>query len=87
MQMRTDRVGLLLDQHESSVGISRERLAGLTDEEYLWEPVPGDHGAHGQFDARARERSWLLWASMRRGRLALGGLVALALGLLVALLM
>lgn len=40
MEMRTDRVGLLLDQHESSVGISRERLAGLTDEEYRWEPVP-----------------------------------------------
>jgi len=40
MEMRTDRVGLLLDQHESSVAISRERLAGLTDEEYFWEPVP-----------------------------------------------
>jgi hypothetical protein len=41
MEMRTDRVGLLLDQHESSVAISRERLTGLTDEEHLWEPVPG----------------------------------------------
>ena len=40
MEMRTDRVGLLLDQHESSIAISRERLAGLTDEEYFWEPVP-----------------------------------------------
>jgi len=23
----------------------------------LWEPVPGDHGAHGDFDARAHDRS------------------------------
>jgi hypothetical protein len=41
MEMRTDRVGLLLDQLGSSVGLTRDRLAGLTDEEYLWEPVPG----------------------------------------------
>jgi hypothetical protein len=38
---RTDRLGLLLDQLKSSCDISRTRLAGLTDEEYLWEPVPG----------------------------------------------
>src|SRR5215204_3835350 len=36
MDIRTDRVGILLDQLESSVDISRDRLAGLTDEEYLW---------------------------------------------------
>jgi DinB family protein len=41
MEMRTDRVGLLLDQLDSSVGITRERLTGLTDDEYFWEPVPG----------------------------------------------
>ena len=49
----------------------------------LWEPLPGDHGAHGAFDARARERSWQLWASMRKGWLLLGALAALAVGLLV----
>lgn len=38
--MRTDRLGLLLDQLESSLGFSQERLVGLTDEEHLWEPVP-----------------------------------------------
>ena len=27
----------------------------------LWEPVPGDHGAHGHFDSRARSRSSELW--------------------------
>lgn len=28
----------------------------------LWEPVPGDHGAHGAFDDRAHARSLELWA-------------------------
>jgi hypothetical protein len=28
----------------------------------LWEPVPGDHGAHGAFDERARPRSYEFWA-------------------------
>ena len=41
MEMRTDRVGLLLDQLETSVSLTSERLAGLADDEYLWEPVPG----------------------------------------------
>lgn len=41
MEVRTDRRGLLLDQLESSCQISKARLAGLTDEEYLWEPAPG----------------------------------------------
>jgi hypothetical protein len=40
MQLRTDRLGLLLDQLGSSCEISRARLEGLTDEEYLWEPAP-----------------------------------------------
>ena len=51
----------------------------------LWEPVPGDHGAHGAFDHRARERSWQLWVSMHRASLLLGALAAVALGLTVAL--
>ena len=32
----------------------------------LFEPVPGDHGAHGPFDARSKRRSWLLWANLHR---------------------
>ncbi len=39
----------------------------------LWEPVPGDHGAHGDFDTRAREWSPQLWASTHRNLLALAG--------------
>jgi NAD(P)-dependent dehydrogenase (short-subunit alcohol dehydrogenase family) len=45
----------------------------------LWEAVPGDHGAHGDFDARAHTHSWQLWLTMRRGALlAAAGLVAVA---------
>lgn len=41
----------------------------------LWEPVPGDRGAHGTFDAVAHERSWELRANL--GRLGIGaGLAA-----------
>src|SRR5919199_6269431 len=39
----------------------------------LWEPVPGDHGAHGSFDERARETSAQLWATTHRGLFALAG--------------
>lgn len=36
----------------------------------LWEPVPGDFGAHGSFDDEAADSSPLTWASMHRGALA-----------------
>lgn len=32
----------------------------------LWEPVPGDHGAHGSFDSRATSRSPLTWINLHR---------------------
>jgi NAD(P)-dependent dehydrogenase (short-subunit alcohol dehydrogenase family) len=37
----------------------------------LFHPVPGDHGAHGIFDARASGRSGQLWADTHRGMLTL----------------
>lgn len=36
----------------------------------LWEPVPGDHGAHGVFDAQAHNRSGELWAETHPNWLA-----------------
>ncbi|WP_328919992.1 DinB family protein [Streptomyces sp. NBC_00208] len=39
--VRTDRLGLLLDQFDKAREMAGVRLAGLGDEEYLWEPVPG----------------------------------------------
>jgi hypothetical protein len=41
VDLRLDRVGLLLDQLDSTCEFSRARLEGLTDEEFLWEPAPG----------------------------------------------
>ncbi|MFJ4830008.1 DinB family protein [Streptomyces sp. NPDC088747] len=38
---RTDRFGLLLDQFDRAREMAEVRLTGLSDEEYLWEPVPG----------------------------------------------
>jgi NAD(P)-dependent dehydrogenase (short-subunit alcohol dehydrogenase family) len=40
----------------------------------LWQPVPGDHGAHGSFDRRARDTSLQLWADTHRGWVALAGI-------------
>ncbi|MBW3596250.1 MAG: SDR family oxidoreductase [Planctomycetes bacterium] len=40
----------------------------------LWNPVPGDFGAHGSFDDRAQSSSWQLWANKHRGALALAAL-------------
>lgn len=39
----------------------------------LYEPVPGDHGAHGIFDDQAHAGSPQLWATKHRRLLALGG--------------
>jgi hypothetical protein len=41
MDVRTDRLGLLVDQLDTSLEMARERLSDLADEEYLWEPAPG----------------------------------------------
>lgn len=41
MEIRTDRVGVLVDQLRQSAELSFARTAGLSDDEYLWEPVPG----------------------------------------------
>jgi NAD(P)-dependent dehydrogenase (short-subunit alcohol dehydrogenase family) len=47
----------------------------------LWQPVCGDHGAHGRFDDQAKSRSLQVWLSQHRGWLLLGG--ALLAGCLV----
>jgi NAD(P)-dependent dehydrogenase (short-subunit alcohol dehydrogenase family) len=48
----------------------------------LFEPVPGDHGARGAFDARARDFSGQLWATTHRGWLLAAG-ATLSLGALI----
>ncbi|MBA3544454.1 MAG: SDR family oxidoreductase [Chthoniobacterales bacterium] len=46
----------------------------------LFEPVPGDHGAHGTFDERSSDYSAQLWATKNRGALAVGAAALLTLG-------
>lgn len=49
----------------------------------LWDPVPGDPGAHGTFDEQANGRSVQLWATTHRRWLALtaAGVTGVALAL------
>jgi hypothetical protein len=44
----------------------------------LFQPVAGDHGAHGRFDAGARTASPLLWATRHRAQMAAAGVLAIA---------
>ncbi len=50
----------------------------------LWSPLPGDHGAHGRFDARARSGSLQLWFTTHRGWFASLAAAAAAAGLVYA---
>jgi NAD(P)-dependent dehydrogenase (short-subunit alcohol dehydrogenase family) len=49
----------------------------------LFEPAPGDYGAHGVFDARARARSIQLWISKRRVWIFTGTAAAIAVVLIL----
>jgi NAD(P)-dependent dehydrogenase (short-subunit alcohol dehydrogenase family) len=43
----------------------------------LWQPVTGDHGAHGRFDAWAHDSSMQYWLTTHRAAMALAALVLL----------
>ncbi|MGA7384161.1 MAG: SDR family oxidoreductase [Methylocella sp.] len=76
----------LLDRYLARDGYSGQLSAEPADPaapDNLFEPVPGDHGAHGRFDKRATPWSAALWASMHKGSLLAGGAVA-GLALLTA---
>ncbi len=66
----------LLDRYLARWGYESQQYDGSPDpsrRNNLWEPVPGDPGAHGAFDRRARRWSPHLWANTHRGLLALAG--------------
>jgi hypothetical protein len=44
----------------------------------LYEPVAGDFGAHGRFDARSRNFSPQLWTDLHRDGLAAMAVIGLA---------
>ncbi|MEP7071425.1 MAG: SDR family oxidoreductase [Verrucomicrobiota bacterium] len=72
----------LLDRYLGKTGYDGQQTDESEDPSRpnnLFEPVPGDHGAHGTFGARSSRRSEQFWATRNRGLLALGAAV-LALG-------
>ena len=72
----------LLDRYLAKVGYSgqltREPLPAEAPAN-LFEPVPGDYGAHGRFDAKARSVSWEMFTDRHRDALFLAGVAAVAL--------
>ena len=43
----------------------------------LWDPIPGDHGAHGRFEQAARKFSTVTWISLHKKSLAASALLLL----------
>lgn len=75
-----------LDRYLGNTGFDSQQTSEPEDPERpdnLWNPVKGDHGAHGAFDCRAHESSWELKVSFGRGWIG-AGLVLLATSLLLA---
>jgi NAD(P)-dependent dehydrogenase (short-subunit alcohol dehydrogenase family) len=64
----------LLDHFLADTGYDSQQYDGAEEPSRmhnLWEPVPGDHGAHGNFDERAKGWSVQWWMSQHRGAVAL----------------
>lgn len=51
----------------------------------LWEPVPGNHSAHGAFNDQAHEKSLMLWLVMNSDKVYLGLAVLLILIVLISI--
>jgi NAD(P)-dependent dehydrogenase (short-subunit alcohol dehydrogenase family) len=78
----------LLDHYLARTGYDSQQHNGPEDPNRahnLWQPVPGDHGAHGDFDARAKPWSAQLWSSEHCTWIALGALVLVVSGLIALL--
>jgi NAD(P)-dependent dehydrogenase (short-subunit alcohol dehydrogenase family) len=64
-----------LDSYLGRTGYNSQQTAEPEDPNRpnnLWEPVPGDHGAHGRFDSRAHAHSTEVWLDLYRNWLAIG---------------
>jgi NAD(P)-dependent dehydrogenase (short-subunit alcohol dehydrogenase family) len=77
----------VLDFYLGKTGYDSQQYDGLRNADALdnlFEPLPGDAGAHGAFDERARSSSIQLWLTMNRRWLMLAG-VGIAGGIYAAL--
>ena len=75
----------LLDRQLARVAVEGQQAAEPVEpgrRDNLFEPVPGDRGAHGRFDKGARTSSPLLWASENRGWIAAGAALAVGASIL-----
>jgi NAD(P)-dependent dehydrogenase (short-subunit alcohol dehydrogenase family) len=71
----------LLDRYLGKTGFESQQTDEPEDPDRpdnLWEPIPGDRGAHGRFDDRSHPRSLQWWATTHRGMVALGAAAAAA---------
>ena len=63
----------LLDRYLGKTGYDSQQTSEPEDPNRpnnLWEPVSGDHGAHGRFGDRSHPRSYELWATRYRNWIA-----------------
>jgi hypothetical protein len=69
----------LLDRYlaRDYAGQLSEEPAPAERPDNLFHPLPGDHGAHGRFDAKATPYSLELWMSRERGWLAAAAAIGL----------
>ena len=75
----------LLDRYLARSGFDSQQNKEAADPDRpanLWEPVAGDHGAHGDFDAPAKRRSFQWWLTTHRREL-LGAALGVAGALVV----
>jgi len=66
----------LADRYLARQGYDAQQYDGPADPnrpDNLYQPLPGDNGAHGVFDNRSSTRSIQYWLSQHRGWLFLGG--------------
>jgi NAD(P)-dependent dehydrogenase (short-subunit alcohol dehydrogenase family) len=70
----------VIDHFLARTGYNSQQYDGPEDPNRahnLWEPIPDDHGAHGDFDARAKSWSAQWWLSHHREWSALGAAIFL----------
>jgi len=71
----------LLDRYLARTGFKAQQdtePVSPTRKDNLFDPVPGDHGAHGRFDREAVDSSAELWVSMHKKEIALAAVGAAA---------
>ena len=78
----------VLDHYLGRTGYASQQMSEPEDPnrpDNLWEPVPGDHGAHGVFDNRAQPKSYEVWADLNRLWLGFATVLGTCAGLYLAL--